>query len=318
MNAVVLIATGLLLAIVVTNMIAGRLPRKLPMPGRLIAAGGRELHCIERPGDGLPVVMIHGMPGLALDFSRVLDQLPGVHAFAFDRPGYGWSSGGPLPLSEQVDVVHEALVAIGVTKAVFAGHSYGGVFALEMAIRHPESVAALVLAAPAAGGSRVGDKLLRQARTVKRLQRPVVRQLADLLFLRALRKLSAERGARYSYGPGPEHAAARHRAVAVLARHPSIAALVNDRLEFNAVGRRMREPIDSITAPAIIIHGEHDRTVPLRNGRRLHEALDDSELREVEGTHIMLDSHPGIVASAIKKFLSEPRAAAGGRGEEAR
>lgn len=318
MTAVMLTVTGLLLAIAAANLITGHLPRKPPMPGRLIAAGGRELHCIERPGDGLPVVMIHGMPGLALDFSHVLDELPGVHAFAFDRPGYGWSRGGPLPLSEQVDAVHDALTTNGITRAVFVGHSYGGVFALEMAIRHPEAVAALVLAAPAAGGSRVGDKLLRQARAVKRLQLPVVRQLADLFFLRALRRVSAERGAKYSYGPGPEHAAARHRAVAVLARHQSIAALVNDRLEFNAVGRRMREPIDSIAAPAIIIHGEHDRTVPLRNGRRLHEALDRSELREVDGTHILLDSHPGIVASAIMRFLSEARAAEGGRGEEAR
>lgn len=317
MITVALIVVGLLVALAAANLIVGRLPRKPPMPGKLVTAAGRELHFIERPGDGLPVVMIHGMPGLALDYGHVLDELPGIHAFAFDRPGYGWSRGGPLPLSGQVDAVHAALGKLGVTRALFVGHSYGGVFVLEMAIRHPEAVASLVLVAPAAGGSRVSDKFLRQTRLLRFLQLPVVRRVADLFFLRALRKISAQRGARYSYGDGPEHAAARHRAVAVLARHESIAALVNDRLEFNAVGRRMREPICSIDAPVAIVHGDRDRTVPLRNGRRLHEALDNSELHEVEGRHILLDSHPDIVASAVRRLLSEARAG-GERREEGR
>lgn len=309
------IVIGLLLTLAAVNLIVGRLPRKGPMPGRTIDVAGHLLHFIERPGDGLPVVMIHGMPGNALDFSHVLDELPGARCLAFDRPGYGWSSGAPLPFRQQVEAVYSALSELGVERAIFVGHSYGGAFSLQMAIDHPELVAALVLVAPAAGGSRVSEATERQSRMIQRLQRPGVRQLADLLFLRAVRKIAAQQGAKRTYPPGERHDAARRRAVSVLARHDSIAALMNDRLEFNAVGREMREPIDSITAPAIVIHGDNDRTVPLRNGLRVHEALDESELHEVEGGHALLDTHPDSVAAAVRRFLAEAGDGAHGRGE---
>ncbi|MBK5230756.1 MAG: alpha/beta hydrolase, partial [Thermoleophilia bacterium] len=164
---------------------------------------------------------------------------------------------------------------------------------------------ALVLAAPAAGGSRVPPAMVRQARWIRRLQLAGVRQVADLLFMRALRKVAAERGARGLYGLGSEHAAARDRAVAILARHDSIAALMNDRLEFNDVNRGLHRNIERVRAPATIIHGARDRTVPLRNARRLDEALNRSTLSEVEGTHILLDTHPDIVASAVRMVLRE-------------
>ncbi|MBI5310744.1 MAG: alpha/beta hydrolase [Actinobacteria bacterium] len=315
MTSALYIVAGLVLALVVVNLVAGRLPRKGPRPGKSIGVAGRELHYIERPGDGIPVVLIHGMPGTALDFTHVLDELPGTRCLAFDRPGYGWSTGGPVPFREQVEAVHAALGELGVARAVFVGHSYGGTFCLSMAIDHPESVAALVLVAPAAGGSRVSEATERQSRLIRRLQRPGVRQVADLLFLRAARRIAAQAGASRTYPPGERHDAARRRAVAVLARHESIGALMSDRLEFNAVARGMRDSIDSIAAPAIIIHGDNDRTVPLRNGRRLHEALDESELHEVEGGHTLLDTHPDSVAAAVRRFLGEAGSGARGEGE---
>lgn len=296
----------------------GRLPRKGSPPGRLIEADERIFHLIERPGDGLPVVMIHGMPGCALDFSHVMDELPGTRCLAFDRPGYGWSPGEPLPFRVQVEAVRTALASMGVERAIFVGHSYGGAFCLRMAIDHPEIVVALVLVAPAAGGSRVGDRTLRQTRVIQRLQRPGIRQVADLLFLRLVRRVTAQVGANRTYPPGSRHDASRRRAVAVLARHESIAALMNDRVEFNEMSRALREPVDSIKTPTIIVHGDNDRTVPLRNGRRLHEALDECELHEVAGGgHALLDTHPDSVAAAVRRFLGEAAVGAGERGENA-
>ncbi|MBK5230378.1 MAG: alpha/beta hydrolase, partial [Thermoleophilia bacterium] len=181
---------ALLLVTIAGNLMFGRLPHKPPMPGKLVRAGDRELHYIEQPGEGTPVVMIHGMPSLALDYSHVMESLSGARAIAFDRPGYGWSRGGPLPFELQLDAVRAALGELGVDRAVFVGHSYGAVFSLAMAERHPELVDALVLAAPAAGGSRVSPAMMRQARWIRRLQLPGVRQVADLLFMRALRKIA--------------------------------------------------------------------------------------------------------------------------------
>lgn len=316
MTTVLQIAGGLLLLLVAVNLVFGHLPRMGPPPGRVLEIEGHALHVIERPGDGLPVVMIHGMPGCSLDFTHVMDELPGTRCLAFDRPGYGWSKGRPLPFAEQIEVVRAALAELGVNRAIFVGHSFGGAFSLQTAIDHADSVAALVLVAPASGGSRVGERTLRQTRVIRLLQRPVVRQAADLLFLRLVRRVSAQIGANRTYPAESRHDAARRRAVAVLARHDSIAALMNDRLQFNEVGRAMREPIERIAAPAIIVHGDNDRTVPLRNGRRLHEALDESELHELEGGgHALLDTHPDSVAAAVRRFLGEAASAARERGE---
>ncbi|MBI4897036.1 MAG: alpha/beta hydrolase [Actinobacteria bacterium] len=298
---------ALLLVTIAVNLALGRLPKQPPMPGERIHAGGRHLHYIERPGEGMPVVLIHGMPSLALDYVKVMDELSGARLIAFDRPGYGWSKGGPLPFDRQIEAVREALLELGAVRAIFVGHSYGAVFSLAMAERHPEMVEALVLASPAAGGTRVSPSLMRQARWIQRLQLPVIRHLADLLFLRTLRRFAAERGALASYGPDDDHAEARTRAVSVLAHHDSIAALMNDRLEFNQVNRELHAKIDQVRAPATIIHGTGDRTVPLRNARRLDEALKRSKLREVEGTHILLDTHPEIVAGAVREYLRENR-----------
>lgn len=300
------LAGALLLMAIAINLTIGRLPRKPSMPGELVhVRRHRSLHYVERPGDGMPVVMIHGMPSLALDFGKVAAELPGTRTIAFDRPGYGWSRGGPLPFDDQVEAIHEALEKLGVSRAVFVGHSYGAVLTLAMAERHPEMVAGMVLAAPAAGGTRVSERTMRQARWLQRLQLPVVRHVADLLFLRVLRKVAAERGAIRSYGRGEEHAEARRRAVAVLAQHESVAALANDRLEFNDVNRRLHANIEQVHAPAIIIHGSGDRTVPIRNARRLDAALRRSELREIEGEHILLDTHPDIVAGAVRELLRQ-------------
>ncbi|MFY9470240.1 MAG: alpha/beta hydrolase, partial [Solirubrobacterales bacterium] len=201
MTTAAAILAMILIGVAGANLAIGRLPRKPPMPGVLVGAGRRGLHCIENPGDGPAVVLIHGMPGLAQDWKPVTDELPaGFRSLAIDRPGYGYSPGKLLTFFDQVDVVYAVVKELNVREAVFVGHSYGAIFALEIAIRYPEIVRALVLTAPAAGGTRLAPRRLKVARIVRRLQLPVVRQIADLFFLRAVRATAARRGARSAYG----------------------------------------------------------------------------------------------------------------------
>ena len=58
----------LLVAVVVVNNTVARLP---PMPsaeGKYISLRGKEIHYFEQPGQGVPVVMIHGLPGTHEDY----------------------------------------------------------------------------------------------------------------------------------------------------------------------------------------------------------------------------------------------------------
>ena len=53
----------LLVALVVVNLTVARLPEMPPADGKYISLHGKEIHYFEQPGQGVPVVMIHGQPG---------------------------------------------------------------------------------------------------------------------------------------------------------------------------------------------------------------------------------------------------------------
>ena len=89
----------LLVAITVVNNTVAKLPSMPQADGKYISLRGKEIHYAEQPGQGVPVVMIHGLPGTHKDFDPVIPELPGVHVISIDRPGFGWSKGGWLPLS---------------------------------------------------------------------------------------------------------------------------------------------------------------------------------------------------------------------------
>jgi len=88
----------LLVALVVVNLTVARLPEMPPADGKFISLHGMEIHYFEQPGQGVPVVMIHGQPGSHEDFDPVVGELPGLHLISIDRPGFGWSKGGGCPI----------------------------------------------------------------------------------------------------------------------------------------------------------------------------------------------------------------------------
>jgi pimeloyl-ACP methyl ester carboxylesterase len=100
--------------------------------------------------DTSAVVLLHGQPGSARDWDRVVAALEGgVQPIAVDRPGWdGRSPARDLPGNAQA--VFDLLDTRGIERATLVGHSLGAAVAVWAALEHPERVAALVLAAPAA------------------------------------------------------------------------------------------------------------------------------------------------------------------------
>ena len=203
----VVIGIAALLAIaVLMNFFYGRLPKQPPAGGDYLRVGIQDLHYLESPGAEPAIVFIHGMPGLARDFDAVRALLPGRRTIAIDRPGYGWSKGGPLEFAGQVAAVAAAMQQLGTGRAIVAGHSFGGVIALGLAQTEPQLVEKLLLLAPASGGTRLSKQRMRVARAMQILELPVIRQLCDIFFLRALRRTASRKGGHSAYGRGPENA----------------------------------------------------------------------------------------------------------------
>ena len=291
----------LLVALVVVNLTVARLPEMPPAGGRYISLHGKEIHYFEQPGQGVPVVMIHGQPGSHKDFDPVVAELPGVHLISIDRPGFGWSKGGWLPYQEQIDVVHELLSALKLAPAVLVGHSFGGTLALGVARRYPQDVASLILVAPAAGGSRSNTMDVLQARFIRFSQWPVVRTVVDATVGDVIKRFSATSGAENAFAPEPVDPAFEQRLLSVGMTPGNLDALASDELEFNDTSRWVDENVPQIRVPSVIIGALGDQLVAIDDVRRLADKLPGAELITVDGNHMIAYTHPDVVATQIRQ-----------------
>lgn len=117
-------------------------PFAVPVPGGELAGG--QWH---PEAGGMPLVGIHGITSNHVAWTLAADALPGVRLIAPDLRGRGRSGGlpGPYGLVEHADDVARMLDALGVERAVVAGHSMGAFVAVRLAERHPDRVERLVL-----------------------------------------------------------------------------------------------------------------------------------------------------------------------------
>ncbi len=104
-------------------------------------------------GTGVPLLMVHGSGGghdQGMAFAGSLAQR-GIRVIAVSRFGYLRT---PMPLdaspAAQADAHMCLLDALGIRLAAVLGGSAGGPSAMQMAIRHPDRVSALVLLVPLA------------------------------------------------------------------------------------------------------------------------------------------------------------------------
>ncbi|PNG27327.1 alpha/beta fold hydrolase [Methylocella silvestris] len=124
--------------------------RRHPPEGEFLDVEGVRLHYLER-GAGEPLILLHGNGTQVEDFetSGLLDlAAKNYRVIAFDRPGFGHSSrprGTIWTPAAQADLIHEAMIQLGVEHATVLGHSLGASIAVALALRHPASVKKLVL-----------------------------------------------------------------------------------------------------------------------------------------------------------------------------
>ena len=104
----------------------------------------------EQHGEGEPILCIHGTASSSLMWGEAVDGLARLgRVIVYDRRGCTRSE-RPEPylqtsVSEHADDAAALLDALGATHAVVIGRSYGGEIAPDLALRHPDSVRALVL-----------------------------------------------------------------------------------------------------------------------------------------------------------------------------
>jgi pimeloyl-ACP methyl ester carboxylesterase len=122
-------------------------------PGTLVSLDTHRLHLL-CTGHGSPTVVFDAALGASsLSWTFVHPPVARfTRACVYDRAGFGWSDGGPMPRTAGriADELHLLLQRAAVPPPfVLVGHSFGGLVARLFAARHREEVAGLVLVEPA-------------------------------------------------------------------------------------------------------------------------------------------------------------------------
>ena len=103
----------------------------------------------EEHGTGEPIVCLHGAGSSAAVWSDAVAELAKHgRTIAYDRRGHSRSE-RPEPYAtnvhEQADDGAALVGALGAAPAIVIGRSYGGAVAIDLALRYPDRVRALVL-----------------------------------------------------------------------------------------------------------------------------------------------------------------------------
>jgi pimeloyl-ACP methyl ester carboxylesterase len=102
------------------------------------------------PRKGVPVIFCHGFPELAFSWRHQLRafEAAGLWAIAPDQRGYGLTSRPDAVEAYDIEALTGDLVALldhlGVEKAIFCGHDWGGIVVWQMPLRHPDRVAGVI------------------------------------------------------------------------------------------------------------------------------------------------------------------------------
>ena len=259
-------------------------PQRITAAGTAFLAGGTA---------GRALVCLHGIGGDATSFAAQIDGLAGPdrRVLSWDMPGYG----GSAPLAEMnFETLCERLCAaldeLGLDRVLLAGQSIGGMIAQEMAIRHPQRIAGLVLIAtvPAFGGR---DDSFRDSFLAARLA-PLDRgqSMASL----ATEAIPAVMGT----GADPK---AVEEAVAAMAAIPEAAyrQVLATLVTFNR-----REDQHRITCPCLLIAGGADDNSPPRVMEKMASRLADAAFQMIETAgHLVNSEAPEACNLAIEAFL---------------
>ena len=92
-------------------------------------------------GDGVPVLLLHGGPGLSYEYlDGLADELgTGFRVAAFQQRGLEPSTlEGPFTIPTAIDDVIAVLDGLGWSRAVLVGHSWGGHLVFRIATAHPD------------------------------------------------------------------------------------------------------------------------------------------------------------------------------------
>lgn len=239
--------------------------------------------------------MLHGFMGTGLCWEPLIQRLKSqFRCISLDLLGFGESSQPAICYNIAVEVafVHGALAQLGLESYCLLGHSFGGWVAAAYALQYPQSVTALILAAPA--GIR-DDSFCDRYQALRPLLWPS--PLVDW-GLRLALPLSALVGQRAAleriYG---------YRCA--LRDQPVARAFISDRLRPEDAVDTVEKDLHQLRLPTLVITGDRDQTIPLWHSQTYAREISGAQLAIIaEAEHNLPQAYAAEMAALMVPFMT--------------
>ena len=257
-------------------------------------------------GSGPAVVFLHGLAGC---WQNWLENIPAVardhRVVALDLPGFGASPmpATPISMPGYARMLDELFVTLGVDSATLVGSSMGGFVAAEFAIRYGAQVERLCLASPAG----LSMEHMRNERN-----QGLRARIENVLFFgtywaasksdRVVRRERLRRALLLLLAAHPEQLPS-----ALIAEQAHGAGKPGFAEALDAMtGYPIRDRLGEIACPALVVWGELDRLVPLRDAAEFEWLIPNARKVVYEDTgHLVMLERPDRFNADLRAFLDE-------------
>lgn len=252
---------------------------------------------IETAGRRVPwLVLIHGLGYARWGWEPVVDPLAErFRLVLIDNRGIGTSDvpPGPYDTATMSNDVLAVLDELGLTRVHLVGTSLGGMIAQQVVLRAPERIDRLVLVCTTPGGEVAHPLPQATLELIARMPQLAPEEALTLAVRNAL---------------ADQAAAERPDVVERILHHRR--TVPQDPAGWSAqaaagTGHALGHAVAAISHPTLVLHGDQDRVVDVRNAGVLGELIPDCRVVVLPGLgHLLFWDDPGRFVAEVITFLN--------------
>lgn len=235
-------------------------------------------------GDGPPLLFLHGWGGSAKSFLPVFQVFAQwFRVIAIDFPGFGESTtpASVWGVGEYAELVQKFLHELGIEKTHIVAHSFGGRVTIWLASEHPELVDKITLVDAAGVKPKRPLKYYLKVYTFKTLK-----QLYRLGLL------------------GPRTDERLHKLYGLFGSTDYQEAGAMRNIMVRVVNQYLDSLLPAIKSPTLLVWGENDIAIPVREARVMERLIPDAGLVVLENAgHYSYLDQLALFNKILKQFM---------------
>jgi pimeloyl-ACP methyl ester carboxylesterase len=254
-----------------------------------------------------PMILIHGYTASVYVWKTTAPMLAdeGFHVIAIDLLGFGYSekpSWFDYSIQSQARMVSRFMDRLGIGRATVAGSSYGGAVALNLTLDYSERVEKLVLVDAVCNDDIKNHPILRLTR-IRGLGEVITPFIADSkTFLKYRMHGTLAKANHHMITDDrimsvrrPLHAADGHRSLLATSRNWS--------------ANRLEQDAHLINQPTLIIWGDQDTVIPIKNGYKLRDEILNSRMVVLKDCgHVPQEEKSELFTELVSEFCRSRKA----------